>query len=241
MAACWQEDTRVFVLAAHTSFLLQEYRTDDTWHFHPQQLIQSILPFFSSLMSCDIRSVRPLPIISCQRISSVYQSRIWQSYPGIMAFARKHSRDAVDGDEGNGCGVLESLSRPISPPRKKFRQIGVQTSPWQLTRIRDLPETANRDTVSLQDLLGDPLIRECWQFNFLHDIPFIVNAFDESVKHLVQLHVIHGFWKRSDLNRILLSVGHLSLGCGQDIHIHCPLRYYLFPLPPLSSLQRMYP
>lgn len=187
-------------------------------------------------MRCNIHSIKPLPIISfCQRISSVYQSRIWQPYPGIMAFARKRSRNAADGNEGNGCGVLESLSRPISPPRKKLRQVDIQNSPWQLTRIRDLPDNANRDTVSLQDLLGDPLIRECWQFNFLHDIPFTMNAFDESVRRLVQLHVVHGFWKRSDLNRILLSVGHLFLGCGQDTYIHCSLRYSLFS-PSLSPI-----
>lgn len=127
-----------------------------------------------------------------------------------MDYSRKRQRNADDGDE---FGVLASLSRPISPPRKKLRQRGVhvhvEKSPWQLTRIRDVPDEFNKDTVALEDILGDPLIIECWQFNFLHDIPFVMNAFDERVRHSVQLHVVHGFWKRSDLNHVILSVcGH---------------------------------
>ena len=47
-------------------------------------------------------------------------------------------------------------------------------SPIQLTRIRDLPPQCNVDTVSLKDILGDPLIRECWQFNFCLDLDFIM-------------------------------------------------------------------
>lgn len=47
-------------------------------------------------------------------------------------------------------------------------------SPIQLTRIRDLPAKANVDSVSLSDILGDPLIKECWQFNYLFDIEFLM-------------------------------------------------------------------
>jgi tyrosyl-DNA phosphodiesterase-1 len=50
-------------------------------------------------------------------------------------------------------------------------------------------------------LLGDPLISECWNFNYLHDIPFLMSAFDEDVRNLVKVHVIHGFWKKDDGNR----------------------------------------
>lgn len=120
-----------------------------------------------------------------------------------MDSSRKRQRSV---DEGNGFEALASLSRPISPPRKRFRQV-VQKSPWQLTRIRDVPEELNKDTVTLEDILGDPSITECWQFNFLHDIPFVMDAFDRRVRDSVQLHVVHGFWKRNDLNRVVLSVG----------------------------------
>lgn len=142
----------------------------------------------------------------------INQCRFWQPYPRIMDSSRKRQRSV---DEGNEFGALASLSRPISPPRKRLRQV-VQKSPWQLTRIRDAPEELNKDTVTLEDILGDPSVTECWQFNFLHDIPFVMNAFDQRVRDSVQLHVVHGFWKRNDLNRIVLSV------CGCCLAILSP-------------------
>ncbi|KFA72733.1 hypothetical protein S40288_06136 [Stachybotrys chartarum IBT 40288] len=105
-----------------------------------------------------------------------------------------------------------SLTRPISPPTKKKRTAPraaaaavAVASPWQLTWIRDLPADCNRDAVTLRDLLGDPLIAECWQFNFLHDIPFIMEAFDPDTRHLVKVHIVHGFWKREEPRRSMLA------------------------------------
>ncbi|CAJ0549558.1 Ff.00g031710.m01.CDS01 [Fusarium sp. VM40] len=116
----------------------------------------------------------------------------------------------------------ESLERSISPPRKRNKQPATIESPWQLTWIRDLPESDNNDAVSLRDLLGDPLISECWEFNFLHDIPFLMNAFDPDTRHLVKVHVVHGFWKREDENRIALENAAADFK-NVDIHIaHMP-------------------
>ncbi|KAF4339156.1 hypothetical protein FBEOM_6976 [Fusarium beomiforme] len=98
----------------------------------------------------------------------------------------------------------ESLQRSISPPRKKTKKPSVLKSPWQLTWIRDLPEDDNKDTVTLKDLLSDPLISECWEFNFLHNISFLMDAFDPDTRHLVKVHLVHGFWKREDENRTAL-------------------------------------
>lgn len=84
------------------------------------------------------------------------------------------------------------------PPQRIFK------SPFQLTKIRDLPPESNVDTVTLGDILGDPLISECWEFNYLHDLDFLMSAFDEDVRHLVQVHVVHGFWKQEDPNRLSL-------------------------------------
>ncbi|RBR16791.1 hypothetical protein FVER53590_06135 [Fusarium verticillioides] len=98
----------------------------------------------------------------------------------------------------------ESLQRSITPPRKKDRKSAVVKSPWQLTWIRDLREDDNQDAVTLKDLLSDPLISECWEFNFLHDIPFLMDSFDPDTRHLVKVHLVHGFWKREDVNRIAL-------------------------------------
>lgn len=47
-------------------------------------------------------------------------------------------------------------------------------SPIQLTRVEKLPGDQNVDTVGLSDLLGDPLIKECWNFNFLFDLDFVM-------------------------------------------------------------------
>lgn len=47
-------------------------------------------------------------------------------------------------------------------------------SPFQLTKIRDLAPYQNVDTVELKDILGNPLIRECWNFNFLFDLDFVM-------------------------------------------------------------------
>lgn len=32
----------------------------------------------------------------------------------------------------------------------------------------------NLDAVQLKDILGDPLIKECWNFNYLFDIDFVM-------------------------------------------------------------------
>ncbi|KAK0714853.1 tyrosyl-DNA phosphodiesterase I [Lasiosphaeris hirsuta] len=112
----------------------------------------------------------------------------------------------------------QTLLHPISPPTKK-RRLSEQSeqqevagaeqprspsktpsqtfrSPFQLTRIQDLQDEFNKDTITLNDLLGDPLISECWNFNYLHDIDFLMEGFDEDVRDLVNVHVVHGFWRR---------------------------------------------
>jgi tyrosyl-DNA phosphodiesterase-1 len=47
-------------------------------------------------------------------------------------------------------------------------------APVQLTRIEDLAPHQNVDAVGLRDILGDPMIKECWNFNYLHDINFVM-------------------------------------------------------------------
>ena len=79
-------------------------------------------------------------------------------------------------------------------------------SPFQLTWIRDLPESSNIDAVSIKDILGDPLIKECWEFNYMHDLDFLMEAFDSDVRDLVKVHVVHGYWKKEDQSRLNLLV-----------------------------------
>ena len=47
-------------------------------------------------------------------------------------------------------------------------------SPMQLTSIRDLKLYQNVDSVGLGELLGNPLIRSCVVFNYLHDIDYVM-------------------------------------------------------------------
>lgn len=50
----------------------------------------------------------------------------------------------------------------------------LKPSPIQLSTVNGLPPSNNVDTVSLGDILGDPLIRECWLFNYLFDVDYIM-------------------------------------------------------------------
>ncbi|GAP82857.1 putative tyrosyl-DNA phosphodiesterase [Rosellinia necatrix] len=107
-------------------------------------------------------------------------------------------------DAGNT--AYSSLSRPISPPRKRRqREERIRiVSPFRLTTVRDLPDEDNVGAVSLNDLIGDPLIAELWDFNYLHDLDFLIEHLDEDTRALTQIHVVHGFWKREDPNRLSL-------------------------------------
>lgn len=130
-------------------------------------------------------------------------------------------RRRLSNEAGEGSTIIEgkplihtSLSRPVSPPplkRARENQPAVKKSPFQLTWIRDLPESSNVDAVSLGDILGDPLIAECWEFNYLHDLDFLMEAFDPDVRDLVKVHVVHGFWKSEDQARLTLKV---KLSCN---------------------------
>ncbi|KAJ5502496.1 Tyrosyl-DNA phosphodiesterase [Penicillium fimorum] len=133
---------------------------------------------------------------------------------------RPSKRARISSDSGNGSATpLTSLHRAISPPlpRGSPRLADGEltngpdgtappaqfiNSPVQLTHIRDLPNGNNVDTIRLHDILRDPMIRECWQFNFLFDVDFLMAQFDEDVRALVKVKVVHGSWRREDSNRI---------------------------------------
>lgn len=128
---------------------------------------------------------------------------------------RSRKRRRLSNDEArqtNTTNLLRSLDSSISPPPLRRKQQGqplppiAMKSPFQLTRINDLPPASNADTVTLKGILGDPLISECWEFNYLHDLDFLMDAFDEDVRDIVKVHVIHGFWKREDASRRNLMV-----------------------------------
>ncbi|KAF2684493.1 phospholipase D/nuclease, partial [Lentithecium fluviatile CBS 122367] len=74
-------------------------------------------------------------------------------------------------------------------------------TPFQLTRIKALAAHQNVDTVGLRDILGDPMIKECWNFNYLFDVDFVMEHFDADVRDLVNIKIVHGFWRRDDERR----------------------------------------
>ncbi|OCT50854.1 putative tyrosyl-DNA phosphodiesterase [Cladophialophora carrionii] len=74
-------------------------------------------------------------------------------------------------------------------------QVNLIASPFKLTKIRDLPSSQNIDTVSIDDILGNPLIKEAWVFNYCFDVDWFMNFFDSDVRNQVQVKVIHGSWK----------------------------------------------
>lgn len=127
--------------------------------------------------------------------------------------SRKRRRLSNDDEQTNNKKYLpHSLTSSISPPplrrSRKPQPEGskVVKSPFQLTWIRDLPESSNKDAVSLKDILGDPIIAECWEFNYLHNLDFLMDAFDSDVRDLIKVHVVHGFWKNEDPGRLNLKV-----------------------------------
>ncbi|PFH62582.1 hypothetical protein XA68_13002 [Ophiocordyceps unilateralis] len=104
------------------------------------------------------------------------------------------------------------------PPSKQQRgPATLLASPWQLTRIRDLPDELNRDAISLRDIVGDTLVRECWHFNFLHDINFLMDVFDPAIRHAVDVHIVHGFWKSDDVRRLVLAQDATQF---PNVHLH---------------------
>ncbi|KAB8290029.1 hypothetical protein EYC80_010355 [Monilinia laxa] len=112
---------------------------------------------------------------------------------------RKLDDNTNDTTNDNSLRRENLKQRVVESPKQK-----VVKSPFQLTSIRDLPASSNLDTVSLKDILGDPLISECWEFNYLHNLDFLMEQFDEDIRNLVKVNVIHGFWKREDPSRLYL-------------------------------------
>lgn len=74
-------------------------------------------------------------------------------------------------DKGKRKAASRSPTLPQLPISSTSRLI---PSPMQLSTVNGLADSTNVDTVSLRDILGDPLIKECWLFNYLIDVDFIM-------------------------------------------------------------------
>ncbi len=62
----------------------------------------------------------------------------------------------------------------ITKEAKKLQSRTYIQSPIQLNFIEQLPTSSNVDCISLGNILGDPMIKECWLFNYLFDIDFVM-------------------------------------------------------------------
>ena len=74
-------------------------------------------------------------------------------------------------------------------------------SPFQLTKIQGLPDAENLNTVTLHDILGNPLIHEAWIFNYCFDVDWTMLHFDPDIRSDVSVKIIHGSWKNEDRNK----------------------------------------
>ncbi|KIW18729.1 hypothetical protein PV08_03018 [Exophiala spinifera] len=89
-------------------------------------------------------------------------------------------------------------------PNGQDRHVRYIPSPFRLTSIRDLPASGNNDTVSLHGILGNPLIKEAWIFNYCFDVDWLMTFFDPDIRPQVKVKVVHGSWKRDSENRIAI-------------------------------------
>ncbi len=97
-----------------------------------------------------------------------------------------------------GDGDCPGVKKPKAPQQGvKYLQ-----SPFKLTSIRDLPPSHNNDTISLHDILGNPLIKEAWVFNFHFDVDWMMTHFDPDIRQQVKVKIVHGSWRSYDRNGV---------------------------------------
>ncbi|KAF2019391.1 phospholipase D/nuclease [Aaosphaeria arxii CBS 175.79] len=115
---------------------------------------------------------------------------------------RKRQRLDLDSDSEQQPMVKDNVNGPNKDSATNDQsKKALIPSPVQLTKIGDLAPHQNVDTVTLHDILGDPKLIECWNFNYLFDVDFVLRHFDPRVRNLIQLKIIHGFWRRDDDRR----------------------------------------
>ena len=82
-----------------------------------------------------------------------------------------HAQTHVSLDENAVMGKVPLATDKGNVERPKLK---VVPSPIQLNFIEELPAISNVDTISLGSILGDPMIKECWLFNYLFDMDFVM-------------------------------------------------------------------
>lgn len=101
------------------------------------------------------------------------KSRASISPPPIRRSVPNPCTDHVINDLRKDEGFPEHISGQPKTDQHRMA-VPLMASPIHLSTVKGLPATHNVDTVSLRDILGDPLIEECWLFNYLIDVDFIM-------------------------------------------------------------------
>ena len=118
---------------------------------------------YDAFQSSRNRSISPPPK---RHAASVYvASQAEENKPSSAVDAAAPS--IASSHHGND--FSKSTHEPtITQPKSFFK------SPVQLNFIEELPASSNVDCISLGSILGDPMIRECWLFNYLFDLDFVM-------------------------------------------------------------------
>ena len=149
---------------------------------------------------------------------SISKSKIPDSRRSISPPIRRRPH-AIQGLSQNTEDTLHSIEETSHPANQKFSpeqvsdvstfssfspretSLNLVPSPVQLISVEDLPKTLNIDTISLKDILGNPLIKECWVFNYCFDVDFVMSQFDKDIRDSVQVKIVHGSWRKDDSNK----------------------------------------
>ncbi len=109
------------------------------------------------------RSISPPP----KRHTSTVSARLGEEQsgkPSVVNVALSSNSSSSNGDNPS------TSTQEVPNPRAR----DVFQSPMQLNFIEELPASSNVDCVSLGSILGDPMIKECWLFNYLFDMDFVM-------------------------------------------------------------------
>ena len=156
----------------------------------------------------SVRAKRAAFLSSISRsISPPAKSRSGASTPQPV------SHGTVASQNGGPAQALSSLKEPLAAPKHEIDSPSMNpqsqqtptaklmASPFRLTSIRDLPLSKNIDTISLRDILGNPLIKEAWVFNYCFDVDWLMGFFDSDIRDQVKVRIIHGSWRNDDPNK----------------------------------------
>ena len=118
---------------------------------------------YDAFQSSRNRSISPPPK---RHAASVYMAPQTEKN-GLSSAVNAVTLSIASSDYSNN--FSKSTHEPtISQPKSIFK------SPVQLNFIEELPASSNVDCISLGSILGDPMIKECWLFNYLFDLDFVM-------------------------------------------------------------------